>query len=189
MRRVTNILDGLLEMDWEHEVSPLVDFLNLESDFAELQQAVQDSEILKEKGGPVEDFMRLHNEIKYVLNAYYEILTEVDAKRLEKFLTRMLAKTRNRVKIIDLADKQIRVHLEASTVIQNLWADFICIFLRMDNWTKLLGKCPQCEKWFERPRKNQIYCTEGCKSKAAYTRNKDDRRLERRERYRKEKSI
>ena len=101
-------LDDLLKMDWENEVSTLVDFLNLGSDFAELQQAVRESEILKEKGGPVKDFMDFHNEIKSVLNAYYEMLTEVDAKRLEKFLTRMLAKTRNRVKIIDLADKQTR---------------------------------------------------------------------------------
>ncbi len=178
-------LDSLLKMDWETEVSPLVEFLNLGSDVDELRRAVRESEILKDKGGSPSDFIDFRKEMDGFLHRFYEMDSASEAKRLEKFLTRMLANAKNKVKIIDLADKQIRVRLEVSTFIQNLWADFICIFLQRDDWTQLLGKCPQCAKYFERSRKNQIYCGEVCKNKAAYARNADVRRLERRIRYRK----
>ncbi len=135
-------LDGLLEMDWGNGLSPLVDFMNLGSGSAELQQAVREYNIHKEKRAPVEDFMNLRKDMASVLESFYSMRTWADAQFLEGFLNERLESATNRVKVIDLGSKRIRVDLEAGNIIQDLWADFICIFLYRSNWIDLLGKCP-----------------------------------------------
>ena len=161
-------LKKLLDMDWANELTPLVDMLNLGH------------------GSQVGEAVR---EIGAILKGCYSIRTCNEARRLERFLSTKLATATNSVKIIGLAGGNIRVDLEAEGLVENLWADFICIFLYRDDWRDLLGSCPLCQKWFERSRKNQVYCSEACKSKAAYARSAESRRSARRERYRKDKLV
>lgn len=178
-------VDSLLEMDWRKQLSPLVRFLNLEPGSADLEQAVRESNLPIGTEASLEALVSLANEMAFALDGFYSMRTHEDAQRLEDFLTPKLAFGVNRVKIIDLKAKKIRVDLVYSGIIRNIWADFICIFLYRDNWRELLGRCPQCRKWFERSRKDQIYDVESCRGKAAYARNQEARRAERRERYRK----
>ncbi|MFC1715570.1 hypothetical protein ACFL6S_18005 [Candidatus Poribacteria bacterium] len=183
-------LDSLLKMEWGGEILPLVDFLNLGSNSDELEQAFQKSKILKgEEGVSSGDFGTLSKGMARALESLYSMRTWADAQDVEEFLNERLRIMTNKFKVIDLESRKTKVGLEADGSIQNLWADFMCIFLYRDNWWELLGKCPQCGKWFKRTRKDHVYCSETCRGKASYARNREKRRSERRERYRKNQRI
>lgn len=162
------VIENLQKMDWGHDLSPLVDFLNAAIESTEMQE-----------------FPVLRNEIESVLQEFCSASTWTDdgVKYIEYELEKKLQSAIN-VVIIDPVAGKIKVNLEVEGVIENIWADFICIFLYRRDWREKLGQCPHCDIWFERSRKDKKWCSENCRGKAAYARHGDDRRLARRERYR-----
>lgn len=163
---VQSAIDGLLTMNWADDVAPLVEFLNAAIDCTE--------------------FGHLRNEMESILQMFANMQTEDDADHLGHELEKKLQGVTNEVKIIDRAARKIEVSLVVEGVIENIWADFICIFLYR-NWRDLLCQCGHCAVWFERSRKDRVWCSESCRSKAAYARHGEVRRSERRERYRAQK--
>lgn len=179
----------LLDMQWDQEVAPLAHFLNLTPD--KLQNMYTNSARIKQKA-PIDDIRWFQRDVSLYLEAIQgkkgmERLASEDLDRLAESLTGKLGGTRNKVIFRD--NLQVRVDLAADKLVDNLWADFICFFLSRDDWMDKLGKCPQCEKWFGKSRKNQIYCSTSCKNTVAYHRHQDERKSERRQRYRKGKPI
>ena len=145
-------LESLVNMEWRSEVSVLADFLN---------HACGEAEVVN-----------LALEMKYVLTLF-ESGSGEEAERVEEFLTSKMARMRNYVKIMPhLEAKKVRVYLEADSEVEEVWADFICAFLTMDNWRALLGKCPQCGRWFARSRGNQVYSRPSCRQAASNTRRR-----------------
>lgn len=187
-KRTEGSLDKLLlEMNWSQEVAPLASFLNLTS--AELQDMYMNSGTVKT---PIDHILQFQKDVSLILDAIRARsgLAELEGEELRglaDFLTAKLGGARNRV--VFLENLRVRVDVVTDELTDDLWADFIFLFLNRDDWMDQLGRCPQCETWFEKSRKNQVYCTDRCKSKAAYHRYRDERRSARRERYRKGKTV
>lgn len=183
-------LDSFLEMDWEGELSPLVRFLNLGHDSDELEEACRSSAKLREQEVPIEDFMDFHKDITEALESLCAIQSSEGSRKVGEFLSSKLAETTfNRIEILDLRARQVRVALVGKNIIAELWADFICIFLSQDDWMDHLGRCPFCKTWLQKSRKDRVYCSEACRGRAAYNRHKKQRRESRRARYRRDKRI
>lgn len=167
------VIENLQKMDWGHDLSPLVDFLNAAIVSAEMQE-----------------FAILRNEIEAILQEFCSAytLTDGSVEFIEIQLEKKLHSAFNEVKIIDSVAGTIQVNLVVLGAIENIWVDFICIFLYR-SWRAQLAQCPHCDTWFERSRRNKIYCTGNCRNKAAYARHGDVRRSERRKRYSEQKAL
>lgn len=167
------LIEKLQKMDWGHDLSPLVDFLNSPIESTEMQK-----------------FAVLRNDMAGILQAFRSAHTfsEGTVEYIEQELEKKLQSAFNEVKIIDLVAGKIKVNLKVEGVIENIWADFICIFLYRD-WRGKLAQCGHCDIWFERSRKDKMWCSENCRSKAAYARHGDERRSARRVRYVKQKAM
>jgi len=181
-------LDSLLEMDWAEELAPLVGFLNLNDGYAELQRSFEKSTLFKDKSS-VDHVMGFHKDVTYILEELRSLRTWEGARELAKFLTPKLQNMKNEIAVVDLKTRQFRVNLFIEKIIDELWADFICVFLSRGDWLDKLGRCPECKKWLEKKRRDQIYCSDLCRSKASYKRHQEERRESRRARYMKNKRI
>jgi len=189
-KRTEGSLDELLlEMKWYQEVTLLASFLNLTS--AELQDMYANSGIVKQKI-PIGHIQQFQKDVSLTLTAIQAKagLGELGREELQgmaDYLTGKLGGARNRV--VFLENLRVRVDVVTDEITDDLWADVIFLFLSRGDWMDQLGRCPQCETWFEKSRKNQVYCSDRCKSKAAYDRYRDERRSARRERYRKGETV
>jgi len=50
------------------------------------------------------------------------------------------------------------------------WITLLDFFKSTPNWRELIGKCPQCLRLFEKPRKDAKYCGDACADRARYER-------------------
>lgn len=161
---------GLLWMNWWREVSPLVDFLNLEPHSGRITKAV-----VGRGGQPsVTDFMSLGNEMEFVLDSLNAMETPDDAERVAAFLASRLTGAQVDVEVMSLRSKRVEPVVVGDGIIPNIWADFVCIFLQR-GWTRLLGRCPRCGRWFARSKvcTGRYYCdTDACEAARANSRGR-----------------
>lgn len=159
-------LDDFLRMDWEGEVGPLVWFLNLTP--AEMKNEIKGSRLQKDALDPL---LAFRSNLGRVLSHFYHILTVEQIKGLENLLSRKLVNAK--LSVIILNKSQVRVYtLSRDDIIEGLWLDIICRFLHREDWLDRLGLCCQCDHWFVRSRKDQIYCSTVCKSACFYARRR-----------------
>jgi hypothetical protein len=50
------------------------------------------------------------------------------------------------------------------------WIALLDFFKSTPNWREFIGKCPQCLRLFEKPRKDAKYCGDACADRARYER-------------------
>jgi hypothetical protein len=50
------------------------------------------------------------------------------------------------------------------------WITLLDFFKATSNWREAIGKCPQCLRLFEKPRKDAKYCGDACADRARYER-------------------
>ncbi len=163
-------LDSLLEMDWGREVASLAFFLNLTvNDLVEMFP----TSTFKGKL-PLEHLLDFHKEISYILGSLDSIPSEKHLRQIEQVLSAKLAPGRAKNQVVVTESLQARVELHPEALIDELWADFIFLFLGRD-WNKELGRCVHCTTWFQKFRKSQMYCSESCKNKAYYHRDRKKR--------------
>jgi hypothetical protein len=53
------------------------------------------------------------------------------------------------------------------------WITLLDFFKATPNWRELIGKCPQCLRLFEKPRRDAKYCGDACADRARYERWKE----------------
>jgi hypothetical protein len=58
----------------------------------------------------------------------------------------------------------------ATGVDTQAWITLLDFFKATPNWRELIGKCPQCLKLFEKPRRDAKYCGDACADRARYER-------------------
>jgi len=58
----------------------------------------------------------------------------------------------------------------ATRVDTQAWLALLEFFKRYPDWRDLIGKCPQCLRLFEKPRRDAKYCSDACADKARYER-------------------
>jgi hypothetical protein len=64
------------------------------------------------------------------------------------------------------------------------WLVLLDFFKANPDWREVIGKCPQCLRLFEKPRKDAKYCSDACADKARYERWKERGGLRERKRKR-----
>lgn len=181
--KVEYSLRSLSEMDWGTDIALLIWFLNLTN--AELQDAYRNSTSFK-RNTDLETLMKFHSDIALVLDFFYSFSR--DNGRIEEFLTGKLVEA-SHLRVGITKDSHVRVSIELrdpngfNAVIKDIWIDLICVFLNREDWIDHLGRCAHCKTWFERSRKDQLYCSESCRSKAAYTRYRESRKTAERKLY------
>jgi hypothetical protein len=72
----------------------------------------------------------------------------------------------------------------ATGVDTQAWITLLDFFKATPNWRELIGKCPQCLRLFEKPRKDAKYCGDACADRARYERWKNRGGLRERKRKR-----
>jgi len=184
-------LDSLMKIDWNNELAPLLDFLNLDHVPDPMRHRISMSYAPKGGTCSAADIAKLHDHMRFLLEWLSDphMGLPADRERLEKFLSSSLRYLHSEVKVPDPEVRSVRVYATADGILPNIWADFICTFLARDDWREVLGKCPQCQIWFQRSRKDQVYDSDVCKGKAAYARQGPERRSARRQRYWRDKLI
>jgi len=58
----------------------------------------------------------------------------------------------------------------ATGVDTQAWITLLDFFKATPNWRELIGKCPQCLRLFEKPRRDAKYCGDACADRARYER-------------------
>jgi len=159
-------LDDFVKMDWGREVEPLVYFLNLSID--ELSEMYPKSPF---KDVSVEGILTFRDDISYILDLLDSAPGVKQLRQVENELTEKLAGVRSLVFVTKDLRSHVDIDVDALRPIDKLWADFIFLFLDRD-WSEELGRCVNCRTWFKKSMKNQIYCSNNCKVKMHYKRNR-----------------
>jgi len=160
-------LDDFMQMDWGREVEPLIYFLNQSHD--DLRRMYPSSPF---KGqAPEDDVVNFHRDISYILGLLDSAPGVKQLQQVEIELTTKIVNVRSRV----FMSNDLKAHVDIDTdnlgIFEKIWLDFIFIFLQR-NWNEVLGRCANCQKWFKKSMKNQIYCSNNCKVKMHYKRNR-----------------
>ena len=185
------LIKNLSKWDCEFsDISPLTDFLNMEKkDITEYK----DDAILLRDDKPylsIEAILNLYEELKGVLIDMFgasSISSRSKSDAVCFFLSEKLRRVRNKVVFVEQGSKQVRVNMVCDDIIADIWGNMICIFLSTPHWEDVLGKCPQCVKWFRKRRMDQIYCHVNCRSKDNYMKHKEARQESRRLKYKRGK--
>jgi hypothetical protein len=72
----------------------------------------------------------------------------------------------------------------ATGVDTQAWLVLLDFFKATPNWREVIGKCPQCLRLFEKPRRDAKYCGDACADRARYERWKERGGLRERKRKR-----
>jgi hypothetical protein len=105
-----------------------------------------------------------------LINEHFAQLREHPLVRIEWVLTR--------------GRPQPELMVAATGVDTQAWLVLLDFFKANPNWREVIGKCPQCLRLFEKPRKDAKYCGDACADRARYERWKERGGLRERKRRR-----
>jgi hypothetical protein len=165
---------------WFEDIDFLVQFLNLpiyelfSNQIYERYKALGGLDEIREVFPSWKVLGQFRDEIKSVLDDFDNVYCYGDAYALEERLEDKLKSfgLLHTILIQDLEQGNIRVSVGGDTGLESLWTDFIFVFLTQNNCREILGRCYHCEKWYARGRRDQLYCDDICRGKAAYRKNR-----------------
>jgi hypothetical protein len=120
----------------------------------------------------------LCEEIRDRPRSAYSLVDEHFARLRERFPIQVIWQSH------DSWGGQPELVIVASGCDTQAWLVLLDFFKATPNWRELIGKCPQCLKLFEKPRKDAKYCGDACADKARYERWKERGGLRERKRKR-----
>ncbi len=168
------ILNQLKMIDWDGDISPLADFLNLSQD-----ELVGEYKSFEGKGDlKLAELQFFQENVTYILES---LLAEKNREKIQEILT---AEWKKADHIVEVEGKGIYTSVsESDDFLDNAWLDFICFFLYRA-WSKNLAKCVVCSRWFYRKRSDALYCGRTCRNKRDYYKHQEKRTTRRRQKYR-----
>jgi hypothetical protein len=86
--------------------------------------------------------------------------------------------------ILNHGRPQPELMVTATGVDTQSWLVLLDFFKATPNWREVIGKCPQCLRLFEKPRRDAKYCGDACADRARYERWKERGGLRERKRKR-----
>jgi hypothetical protein len=72
--------------------------------------------------------------------------------------------------VLNNGHPQPELMVTATGVDTQSWLVLLDFFKATPNWREVIGKCPQCLRLFEKPRRDAKYCGDACADKARYER-------------------